>query len=56
MVCLTLPVGASPRRIAAVVQSACQRQAQKNHEDASFWERESLTLVLCQVGPLPGKG
>ncbi|CAG9090344.1 unnamed protein product [Plutella xylostella] len=30
--------------------------ALKNHEDASFWERESLTLVLCQMEQLPGKG
>ncbi|XP_048479089.1 uncharacterized protein LOC105380624 [Plutella xylostella] len=49
MVCLTLPVGASPRRIAAVVQSACQRQGAL----AAAWTAQARYGTLTRAVPSP---
>ncbi|KAG7307927.1 hypothetical protein JYU34_006543 [Plutella xylostella] len=49
MVCLTLPVGASPRRIAAVVQSACQRQGAL----AAAWTAQARYGTLTEQFPRP---
>lgn len=49
MVCLTLPIGASPRRIAAVVEQACNRQQAL----AGAWAAQARCGALTRAVPSP---
>ncbi|XP_050343594.1 uncharacterized protein LOC126769097 isoform X2 [Nymphalis io] len=49
MVCLSLPVGATPRRIAAVVQEACKRQGTL----AAAWAAQARCGALTRSVPSP---
>ncbi|GBP37963.1 hypothetical protein EVAR_84950_1 [Eumeta japonica] len=49
MVCLTLPVGASPRRIHAVVRRACERQGAL----AGAWAAQARCGALTRALPSP---
>ncbi|XP_046962959.1 uncharacterized protein LOC124532230 [Vanessa cardui] len=49
MICLSLPVGATPRRIAAVVQEACERQGTL----AAAWAAQARCGALTRSVPSP---
>lgn len=49
MVCLALPVGATPRRIAAVVEEACKRQGPL----AAAWAAQARCGALTRSVPSP---
>lgn len=49
MVCLALPVGASPRRISAVVHEACTRQ----NTLAAAWAAQTRCGALTRSVPAP---
>lgn len=49
MVCLSLPVGATPRRIASVVEQACERQGAL----AGAWAAQARYGALTRAVPSP---
>ncbi|XP_063377233.1 uncharacterized protein LOC134664490 [Cydia fagiglandana] len=49
MICLSLPVGATPRRIASVVEQACQRQGAL----AGAWAAQARYGALTRAVPSP---
>lgn len=49
MICLALPVGATPRRIASVVEQACSRQGAL----AGVWAAQARCGALTRAVPSP---